>query len=80
MGAGWSRDDHSDPGVWRSSNVSAVNTATPTSGTQHEIAFGDYRAVIASVGSSLRVLQHNGRDLVVPVSYTHLTLPTILLV
>jgi len=43
-----------------------VNTATPTSGTQHEIAFGDYRAVIASIGSSLRVLQHKGRDLVVP--------------
>ena len=43
-----------------------MNTATPTSGTQHEIAFGEYRAVIASVGSSLRVLQHAGRDLVVP--------------
>lgn len=43
-----------------------MNTATPTSGTQYEIAFGDYRAVIASVGSSLRVLQHAGRDLVVP--------------
>lgn len=46
--------------------MNAVNTAIPTSGTQYEIAFGDYTAVIASTGSALRVLQHKGRDLVVP--------------
>src|SRR4051812_26121172 len=33
---------------------------------QYELALGDYRAVIASVGASLRVLTHAGRDLVVP--------------
>jgi len=40
--------------------------AVPTSGQQHEIRFGDYTAVIASIGASLRVLTHRGRDLVVP--------------
>lgn len=44
---------------------------TPASGTQHSIRAGDYEAVIASVGASLRSLTHAdrggaGRDLVVP--------------
>jgi aldose 1-epimerase len=38
----------------------------PTSGKQYEIRFDGYGAVIASVGASLRVLRHDGRDLVVP--------------
>jgi aldose 1-epimerase len=38
----------------------------PLSGRQYEIRFGGYLAVVASVGASLRVLQHEGRDLVVP--------------
>jgi len=41
-------------------------TVTPLSGTQYELTAGEYRAVIASVGASLRVLQYGGRDLVVP--------------
>jgi aldose 1-epimerase len=39
---------------------------TPASGTQHALRAGDYEAVIASVGASLRSLRHAGRDLVVP--------------
>ena len=39
---------------------------TPLSGTQFELTSGEYTATIASVGASLRSLQHNGRDLVVP--------------
>lgn len=39
---------------------------TPTSGTQHALRAGDYEAVIASVGATLRSLTHLGRDLVVP--------------
>lgn len=39
---------------------------TPLSGTQFELAFGDYTATIASVGATLRSLTHQGRDLVVP--------------
>lgn len=38
---------------------------TPRSGRQLRIAHGGYEAVIASVGASLRVLQFEGRDLVV---------------
>lgn len=42
----------------------------PASGTQHLLRSGDYQAVVASVGASLRVLRHRGpageRDLVVP--------------
>lgn len=38
----------------------------PTSGTQHALRSGDYEAVIASVGASLRTLTYQGRDLVVP--------------
>ncbi|MET0296286.1 MAG: aldose 1-epimerase family protein [Microbacterium sp.] len=39
---------------------------TPLSGTQHALRSGDYEAVIASVGASLRSLTYKGRDLVVP--------------
>lgn len=38
----------------------------PNSGTQHALRAGDYEAVIASVGASLRSLTYDGRDLVVP--------------
>lgn len=36
------------------------------SGRQHSIRFGSYEADVASVGASLRMLRHAGRDLVVP--------------
>ena len=36
------------------------------SGIQHALRAGDYEAVIASVGASLRSLTYDGRDLVVP--------------
>lgn len=39
---------------------------TPLSGTHHGLTAGDYHATIASVGASLRTLQHRGRHLVVP--------------
>ncbi|HTN56238.1 MAG TPA: aldose 1-epimerase family protein [Microbacterium sp.] len=39
---------------------------TPRSGRQLRIADGDYEAIIASVGATLRTLRHTGRDLVVP--------------
>jgi aldose 1-epimerase len=39
---------------------------TPLSGTRYDLASGDYRASIASVGASLRQLTYAGRDLVVP--------------
>jgi len=39
---------------------------TLLSGTQHALRAGDYEAVIASVGASLRTLTFDGRDLVVP--------------
>ena len=38
----------------------------PTSGTQHALRAGDYEAVIASVGATLRSLTYAGRNLVVP--------------
>jgi aldose 1-epimerase len=38
----------------------------PASGNQIVIGAGPYRAVIASVGASLRKLQYDGRDLIVP--------------
>lgn len=38
----------------------------PLSGIQHSIRAGDYQAVIAGVGASLRSLTFEGRDLVVP--------------
>ncbi len=40
--------------------------STPLSGRQLHLSSGGYRAVIASVGASLRVLTHDGRDLIVP--------------
>lgn len=41
------------------------NDATvPASGTQYTLTSGPYRAVIASVGASLRTLEHDGRPLV----------------
>jgi len=40
--------------------------STPTSGTQHALRAGDYEAVVASVGATLRSLTYRGRDLVVP--------------
>lgn len=47
-----------------------VHERRPASGTQHLLRSGDYQAVVASVGASLRVLRHRGpageRDLVVP--------------
>jgi aldose 1-epimerase len=39
---------------------------TPVSGIQHTLRAGAYEAVVASVGASLRMLRHDGRDLVVP--------------
>lgn len=39
-------------------------TSIPLSGTQHTIRAGEYEAVIAGVGASLRRLTHAGRDLV----------------
>lgn len=39
---------------------------TPLSGTQYTLRSGDYEAVIASVGATLRSLTYRGRDLVVP--------------
>ncbi|MFB8387155.1 aldose 1-epimerase family protein [Microbacterium sp. NPDC055910] len=39
---------------------------TATSGTQHALRAGDYEAVVASVGATLRSLTYRGRDLVVP--------------
>ncbi|WP_240916217.1 aldose 1-epimerase family protein [Sanguibacter sp. HDW7] len=38
----------------------------PASGNQLEIQHGPYRAVVADVGATLRVLEHEGRPLVVP--------------
>lgn len=38
----------------------------PMSGTQHALRAGDYEAVVASVGATLRSLTFRGRDLVVP--------------
>lgn len=42
------------------------NSTRPVSGTQTILNAGDYQAVIASVGASLRLLTHGGRNLVVP--------------
>lgn len=39
---------------------------TPASGIQHSLRAGDYQAVIASVGASVRSLTYADRDLVVP--------------
>ena len=40
-------------------------TSTPLSGRQFTLLHGEYRAVVASVGGSLRVLRYQDRDLVV---------------
>ncbi|MDN4614160.1 aldose 1-epimerase family protein [Leifsonia sp. F6_8S_P_1B] len=40
--------------------------STPISGTHFGLTAGDYHATIASVGASLRTLEHRGRPLVVP--------------
>lgn len=40
--------------------------STPISGTHYGLTAGDYHATIASVGASLRTLEYEGRDLVVP--------------
>lgn len=53
-----------------SSNFNEAATAQqpehPVSGRQVAISHGDYSAVVASVGASLRELTHQGRHLVVP--------------
>jgi aldose 1-epimerase len=43
-----------------------VGPGTTPSGKQHEISGGGYSAVVTQVGAALRVLRHEGRDLVVP--------------
>ncbi len=43
-----------------------MSAARPLSGSRIDLESGAYRASIASVGATLRVLQHGGRDLVVP--------------
>jgi aldose 1-epimerase len=43
-----------------------MTTDGPVSGTQYELRHGEYTAVIASVGASLRELRHRGRHLVLP--------------
>jgi aldose 1-epimerase len=43
-----------------------VPAVRPLSGARVDLEHGAYRASIASIGASLRVLQHEGRDLVVP--------------
>ncbi len=43
-----------------------VTARAPLSGRQHLLAHGDYTCAVATVGASLRTLQHRGRDLVVP--------------
>lgn len=40
--------------------------STPISGTHFGLTSGDYHATIASVGASLRTLEHRGRPLIVP--------------
>jgi aldose 1-epimerase len=41
----------------------APRAASPPTGEQHEIVAGPYRAVVVSGGGGIRVLQHEGRDL-----------------
>ena len=43
-----------------------ITVRIPVSGIQHRLRCGEYEAVVASVGASLRALRHDGRDLVVP--------------
>jgi aldose 1-epimerase len=42
------------------------SSGTPLSGTQVTLSAGGYRASIASIGASVRSLQFEGRDLIVP--------------
>jgi len=44
----------------------ADTTGQPRSGTDITLTSGAYHASIASIGASLRVLQYDGRDLIVP--------------
>jgi aldose 1-epimerase len=44
----------------------AVTEAKLLSGTRFDLAYGRYTASISSVGASVRSLQFDGRDLVVP--------------
>jgi len=43
-----------------------VAVRRPLSGARFDLEHGAYRASIASIGASLRMLQHDGRDLVLP--------------
>ncbi|WP_460781044.1 aldose 1-epimerase family protein [Microbacterium shaanxiense] len=43
-----------------------MSASLPASGRQLRISAHGYEAVIASVGATLRMLQHDGRDLIVP--------------
>lgn len=45
---------------------SLPGSSLPLSGTPYELAADGYTAVVASVGAAVRVLRHEGRDLVVP--------------
>ena len=46
--------------------VEDMSASLPASGRQLRISAHGYAAVIASVGATLRMLQHDGRDLIVP--------------
>ncbi len=46
--------------------VNNGRVTTPISGTHFGLTAGDYHATIASVGATLRTLEHRGRALVVP--------------
>lgn len=48
------------------STSETATSHTPRSGEQFALSAGGYTAVIASVGATLRSLQFNGRDLIVP--------------
>lgn len=56
---------------------SRMSTDTvPISGRQTTLRCGPYTAEIASVGSSLRSLRHNGRDLIIPFRNIRSAQPT----
>lgn len=50
----------------RAAIVEGMSTPIPASGRQLRISAHGYEAIIASVGATLRMLQHDGRDLIVP--------------
>lgn len=50
----------------RAAIVEDMSTSLPASGRQLRISAHGYEAVIASVGATLRMLRHEGRDLIVP--------------